>query len=42
MTPKTWARDIVPGCPGIGRGARFNAKQIERHLQREIRREPLR
>lgn len=42
MTKKAWARDIAGKCPGIGRGPRFDARQIERHLQREIRRERLR
>jgi hypothetical protein len=42
MTQKVWSREVTAGCPGIGRGAPFDAKQIERQLQREIRREPLR
>ena len=41
MTQKVWSRDVVAGCSGIGQGAHVDAAQIERHLRREIQREPL-
>jgi Fe-S-cluster containining protein len=42
MTQKTWTRDIVPGCPGIGRGPRIGPRKIQECLRQETARERLR
>lgn len=41
MTKTAWSRDVAAECPGIGKGPRFEARQIDRFLQKEIRREHL-
>ena len=42
MNPKTWTRDIAPGCPGIGRGPRIPPRKIQESLRQETARERLR
>lgn len=39
MAEPVWSREIKADCPGIGNGAFFDARQIERRLRKEIRRE---
>ena len=41
LTKTAWSRDVAAECPGIGKGPRFEARQIDRFLQKEIRREHL-
>ena len=38
MKPRTWTREVKPGCPGIGTGRLYSPREIEVFLQEERQR----